>query len=131
MAKGKATPASFKPGDPRASAAGKKSSRALPPDLKEARQIRAVEFESIIYKYMDKTPEEIKVILQQKDKTPTKELIVLKLVSIALEQGDLARLNFLLDRTIGKVPDKMQLDANVQTRTLHDMILEEIENADK
>lgn len=127
MAKGKATPASFKPGDPRASVAGKKSSRALPPDLKEARALRAIEFENIIYKYMDKNHEEISEILKLKSQIPMKELIVLNLVKLALENGDLARLNFLLDRTIGKVPEKMQLNADIKTRTLHDMIVDAIE----
>ena len=119
---------SFKNNPERARLAGKKSSRALPPDLKDARAIRAVEFESIIYKYMDKTPEQIQEILKQKNATPTKELIILKLVSLALEHGDLSRLNFLLERTIGKVPEKIEVGAAGSFEKLHDKIIDELED---
>jgi hypothetical protein len=137
MAKGKATPSSFKKGDPRAIAAGQKSSRALPPDLKDARAIRAIEFEQIIYRYLDKSPAEIDVLLKaNKDGNnnytlPAKDLIVLKLVKLAIDNGDLARLGFLLDRTIGPLQSSVKVDATMGVYKLHDAIMEKIRQNDK
>ena len=131
----------FKKGDGRAAACGRKSSRALPPDLKEARVIRTIEFEQIIYKYMDHSPEQIQKILDEHNvigsdgkkisRLPSKELIVLKLVHMAMETGDLSRLNFLMDRTIGKVVDNLKIDATVGIQKLHDIIIDELEKDDK
>lgn len=130
----------WKKGDKAASLAGQKSSRALPPDLKDARKIRSVEFESIIYKYMDHSPLEIKEILDNNyeivegkkvSKLPSKELIILKLVHKAIEDGDVSRLNLLLDRSIGKVVDKIDVDAKLGVYKLHDAIMFELEKGDK
>jgi hypothetical protein len=127
MAKGKATPASFVKGDPRAVAAGRKSSRALPPEVKEARQMNAVRFEAIIYKYMDTPVERLQEIAKDKS-TPAIDLVVIKLLVLAIQHGDIARLNLLLERTIGKVTDKIQVDNNTTIRNLHDAIIQKLEN---
>lgn len=126
MAKGKPTPASFKKGDPRAVAAGKKSSRALPPEVKEARLLNAAKFEEIIYKYMGSPIEELQAAANN-PATPAIEHIVIKLLSLAIKHGDIARLNLLLERTIGKVTDKLQVNAQVTNKTLHQQIVEEIQ----
>jgi hypothetical protein len=130
MAKGKPTPASFKPGDPRASAAGKKSSRALPPDIKEARAMRVVEFEAIIYKYMDCNMAQLKVFASDPN-TPAKDLIVLKMMQLGLQNGDIARVEFLLQRSVGKIPDKMEVDRAGSFDKLHDAIMADLEKDDK
>lgn len=126
MAKGKSTPASFKPGDIRASLAGKKSSRALPPDLKEARLQNAAVFESTIYKYMNSPLEILKEILKD-PATPSRDLVVIRILVLAIEKGDHARLNFLLERTIGKVADKFEVTA----KRTHEAIVEALEVAKK
>lgn len=130
MARGKATPASFKPGDPRASLAGQKSSRALPADLKDARLQNAAVFESTIYKYMNSPLEILKEILKD-PATPSRDLVVIRILVLAIEKGDHARLNFLLERTIGKVADRVELKAAVLSKTLHEQIMEEIANENK
>lgn len=109
----------------RARLAGKKSSRALPPEVKAARQLNAVKFEEIIYKYMGATVDELKEISKD-PKTPAIDHIVIKLLSMAISKGDIARLNLLLERTIGKVTEKVDINANVKTMSLHQMIIEEI-----
>lgn len=129
MAKGKATPASFKPGDPRAVAAGKKSSRALPPDVKEARALRAVEFESIINRYMDLDLAGVQAVMKNPS-TPIKDLIVLKMVELALKNGDLPRVNFLLDRTIGPLQNSVKVDGTLGIYKLHDLLMKEIEGGE-
>lgn len=127
--KRKAPPAAFKPGDPRASAAGRKSSRALAPGVKEARLVHSIKFEEIVYKYMNCTAEELQ--LKARDKTtPAIDLVVIKILSNAITKGDLPSLNLLLERTIGKVADKLDLRAAVATKSLHDQIVEEIEKGE-
>lgn len=130
MAKGVTKSTTFKKGDPRAVAAGQKSSRALPPDLKDARQMNANLFEDTVYKHMDKSVEEIEVLL--KDKTiSARDMVVIRILALAIQHGDTARLNFLLERTIGKVIDKIQMDSNVKTMNLHALIMKEIEDGNK
>jgi hypothetical protein len=132
MAKGKATPASFKPNDPRASAAGKKSSRALPAELKEARLINAGVFESTIYKYMMMPVDQLQIIAKD-PLTPAVDLVVIKILVKAIQEGDHARLEFLFKRTIGNVVDKLDVRAAVVHKSLHQQIIDEIEgnNDDK
>lgn len=127
--KRKATPAAFKPGDPRAVAAGRKSSRALPPDLKDARSLNAILFENTIYKYLGLSVDELNVLLKD-NSISARDMVVIRILAIAIKEGDTARLNFLLERTIGKVADKLDLRAAVVTKTVHDQIIEQLENED-
>lgn len=121
---------SFKNNPERARLAGKKSSRAMPPDLKDARLVNSNLFEHTIYKYLGLSVAELNVLL--KDNTiPARDMVVIRILALAIQHGDTARLNFLLERTIGKVADKLDLRAAVVTGSLHDRIMQEIENADK
>lgn len=124
MAKGKATPASFKKGDPRASKAGKKSSRALPQDLKEAREQNAKEFEASLYKYMKLNMAELKAAYANPS-TPARDLAVIKILEQSINKGDQQRLNFLLERTIGKVKDVSEVEITGLHKTLVDLLNEE------
>ena len=129
MAKGKATPASFKPGDPRAVAAGKKSSRALPVELKEARAVNANKVEETLYKYMSMDKAALELAFKD-PATPSVELIVIKIITKAISEGDYSRLDFLLNRTIGKVPDKTHHLGIIGITKVHDLIMKEIEGDD-
>jgi hypothetical protein len=90
----------------RASLAGKKSSTALPPDLKKARMENAKEIEAIMYKYMNASPDELKRIFDDKA-TPTKDMIVISILIEAIKNADDKRFEFILNRTIGKVVEKI------------------------
>ncbi len=107
MGKGWKPPNGFDKDPERASRAGKKSSRALPQDLKEARVENANAFESTIYKYLKFTAPELRTILSDPT-TPARDLVVIKILARAIEQGDHQRLNFLLERTIGKVVERVE-----------------------
>lgn len=103
----------FKANPERARMAGQKSKKALPPDLKEARLENAAQFETLIYKYFHLSGDELKV--KMADKTlPSIDLVVIRILAMAIEKGDFARLNFLLERTIGKVKDQVEIKAKVQ-----------------
>ena len=90
----------------RARRAGQKSSRALPEEIKEARKRNAVEIEGSIYNYMGSNLRELKAAYANPT-TPSKDLVVIKILIKAIELGDHARLEFLFNRTIGKVVDKI------------------------
>lgn len=132
MAKGVTKSSTWKPGDPRASLAGKKSSRALPPELKEARLMNANKVEETLYKYMSSPLETLQAVMKDPT-TPAMDLVVIKILTEAIRTGDHNRLDFLLTRTIGKSIDRIQVDARVQTKTLHEQILDiiEVENENK
>lgn len=111
----------------RAIAGGKKSSRKVPSGLKEARQVNSNTFESIVYKYMDSSIVELSKILKD-PKTPALDMLVIKVLTEGIKKGDQGRLDFLLNRTIGKVADKIQaVNINVN-KTLHDQLIDELEN---
>jgi len=97
----------------RARRAGRKSSNRVPEDLREARKRNATEIEAVIYKYSNMGLVGLKNAFGD-PKTPAKDLVVIKILIKAIEQGDPARLEFLLNRTIGKVADK--IDHTVQQR---------------
>ena len=120
----------FKQDPERARAAGRKSCKKVPPEVKEARLVHSIKFEEIVYKYMNCTAEELQVKARDKA-TPAIDLVVIKILSNAITKGDLPSLNLLLERTIGKVTDKLDLRAAVVTGSLHERIMQEIENADK
>jgi hypothetical protein len=110
----------------RASLAGKKSSTALPPELKEARLLNSNKVEELLYKYMNASLEELDAA-KANPLTPMMELVVIKILEKAVKEGDHHRLEFLLSRTIGRIVDRVQIDARIQTKTLHDQIIDIIE----
>lgn len=116
----------FKKGAIEPSLAGQKSSRAIPPDLKEARMVNANKFEHVIYQYMGSTIDVLRAKLKD-ETTPAMDLVVIRILVLAIEKGDHARLNFLLERTIGKVADRMELKAAVLSKTLHEQIMDAID----
>lgn len=117
----------FKKGSIEASLAGKKSSRALPPELKELRKQKQTDLEIIIYKYTNMSLAELKVEFAKPEK-PAIELLVMKCMIKGIEKGDFSWIEPMLARSIGKVADKVDLDAKVGAYSLHDEILRQIEN---
>lgn len=100
-----------------------------PPDLREAKELRKQEFQSLIFKYMDCTLDQI-TDAAKNPATTIKELIILKFIEKALKDADVARYNLLIDRSIGQLEttSNVNLKALVATKTLHDQVIEEIEN---
>src|SRR5688572_20590077 len=91
----------------RARLAGMKSKRSTPPELISAREQNAKEFEASLYKYMKATREELKLAANN-PATPAQDLAVIKILARAIERGDHTSLNFILDRSIGKVTEKFE-----------------------
>ena len=79
----------------------------LPKAVKEARKLTKVEFESVVHAMSFMTRAELKA--KMKDPTTTVlELMVGALASEAVNRGDHNRMEFIHNRMVGKVPDKVQ-----------------------
>lgn len=99
MGRGGKTKTSFKPGQ-----SGNPNGRPqVPIDLKESRSVNKNEFERVLNKYMYMTGPEINSALKS-DSLPMMELIVAKILAKAFNEGDQRRLEFVIDRLIGKAP---------------------------
>ena len=97
----------------------------LPEEVKAARKYTRGEIEVLIAKYGDMSTDELLAIA----KDPKSRVIEAMIASIAawgIKKGDQARLNFILDRTIGPVP--RQIDANV-TADIRSTGLESLDKA--
>ena len=70
----------------------------------QARRMTAEKFSEIVLKYMDFTLAEVDTKFRDPT-TPALDLIVLKILHESIKKGDNIRMNFLLERTIGKVKD--------------------------
>lgn len=99
MARGGKTKTSFKKGQ-----SGNPNGRPpLPLDLKESRSVNRLEFERVLNKYMYMSGPDINASLKS-DKLPMIELVVAKILAKAFNEGDQRRLEFVIDRLIGKAP---------------------------
>lgn len=117
---------SFSKNDNRASLAGKKSSRALPPELKELRTQKAKELELTIHKYSSMSLHELKAEYGNPEK-PAIDLLVIKCLTKAIERGDFSWIEPMLARSIGKVKDEIE----VTQKSFHAHIVATLEKAKK
>lgn len=125
MARGNPNPKTvFDKDRKKASEAGKKSKKANK-GLMDARKLTSQRFESIVYKYAESDLTQLKQAMQNPT-TPAIELVVIKLLVKGIEQGDYQRINFLLDRTIGKVKESLNLNV---TGSTHKSIVDQIKES--
>lgn len=75
----------------------------MPIDLKESRALNKIEFERVLNKFMHMSGPEINAALKSST-LPMVELIVAKILAKAFNEGDQRRLEFVIDRLIGKAP---------------------------
>lgn len=114
----------FKDNPKRASLAGKKS-RKPTAELNKLKELTNNKFKETIYRYLDSNLAELKKVMTN-TKTKSLDLMVIKLMVKAIKSGDVTRLNFILDRTIGKCVDKLEVSPGVT----HKSIIEELEEDD-
>lgn len=79
------------------------------PDLKHVKLMTPDLARRLIQKLMDMTQDELRALVSSPF-TPMMELMVARVIDKALSEGDVARLNFLFDRTVGKVLEKHELE---------------------
>lgn len=105
MAKGTKTGGrNFKPGNKAASGKGRPP---LPPDLKEAKLLTNTAFMALVQRFLVMDWTTLQAHLQNPT-TPMLEVIVGSIVAKAATGSDHARLDFLLQRLIGKVQEPPQ-----------------------
>lgn len=77
--------------------------------LKE-RKLTRLGLELIIQKYLHATADELKAILKEPGQTTVIELMVISIMARGMSGGDTQRAEFILNRLIGKVPDKVEVN---------------------
>ena len=95
-------PKPFKKGNP-----GGPGRPPIPADIKEARQLNKIEFERITNQLIYLPSYRIKELLDNKE-TPNIVKMIGAICLKAERLGDHQRATFILDRLIGKVPDKIE-----------------------
>lgn len=79
----------------------------IPPDLKEVRTLKKDEAERLIVMLMSHTVEELREI-QKDPKTPAMHVVIANIIIAASLSGDNQRMEFLFNRTIGRVLEKIE-----------------------
>jgi len=80
----------------------------LPNHLKNIKRLTGDKFEAMVAKYGDMEEQQLVDALESKT-TPVMEKIVCKVYLVALDHGDHIKLNFFLDRTVGKVKEVKEI----------------------
>ena len=94
----------FKPGNP----GRPKGTPSLPKRIKEMNRAK---IESLLRKYLSMTFEELGETAKDK-KTSAIDLMIIKIITESIKKGDQTRLNFILDRMIGRVTDKLDVSSS-------------------
>lgn len=81
---------------------------SLPEDVRRARKFNVTECTRVISKFFNMTLEEVEVISKTPE-TPMLERTLAKLFVEAEKTGDQSKLEFLFNRSIGKVTDKLNV----------------------
>lgn len=91
-------------------------------ELQKIRALNQTTFTATVNKFLSMTKDEVKAASKDPS-TPVLELMVASVMSKAIEAGDQQRLNFLLDRIVGKVPDKVSLNvSHLSDQELHEQL---------
>lgn len=81
----------------------------IPDEIKEARKLNRITFERISNKYIWMTEAEIKAARKDPG-TPMVDQAVISLLLKGISAGCHLRLNFILDRLIGKIKDEVEVN---------------------
>lgn len=82
----------------------------LPDDIKEARNINQIEFERIMNRYLFLPADELSVVIGRPETTVLERLVGTILLK-GVKRGDVARAEWALNRTLGKVKDRLQIES--------------------
>lgn len=88
----------------------------IPPELKAVKQLSPQSVRLLVSKFAAMSKEELAELLQKPD-TPLIEITIGSIFAKAAKEGDYSRFNFLLDRSVGKVKD--EVDINVGAKTIY------------
>lgn len=80
----------------------------LPEDIKAASKLTRASLEAIINKYMGMDKDQLGDVVKAKG-TPVIELMIASIIHKALVHGDQQRLDFMLNRLIGRVKEQVEI----------------------
>lgn len=101
-----------------------------PDDVKEAKNLNRTKMIRILNKFLDWPLNDLVTFVQDKN-NPVLEVLVARVLVEGIKKGDQTRLNFLLDRTVGKVVEKFEFDGNLNLNSAIVALIEDIENNNK
>lgn len=108
MARGKKTGGKdFARGGHQPKKRGKPSS--LPPDLKMANDLTKTNLRGLLNKYLWMTNAELQQTIDEKT-VPMIEIVIASIIAKAALSGDERRLDFILDRMVGKVKEEIDIN---------------------
>lgn len=79
-----------------------------PEDVREASNLSIVEARATLSKYLKLTLTELEEAMKSRS-IPSMDVWIARIVLLGLKNGDYQRLNFMFDRLIGKVTEKVDL----------------------
>lgn len=88
----------------------------VPADLREATKLTKANLEGMLNKYLWMPRSRIESVLQKDTNLPMIEYMIANIVTRAAVHGDTKRLDFILNRIIGKV--KEEIDINTYSKQL-------------
>ena len=106
-----------------ASRAGKKS-KTPSKGLVELRKNWSTDVEEAFYKYSKSSLPTLRRYLKE-EKLPSVDLHIINIIILGVSGGDYQRLNFLLERTMGKVKDRIEVSTDMSHKTIVEQIEEE------
>ena len=114
----------------RARLAGRKSSNKLSAEVKFMRAQTTNDIETCVYKHLYKSLAELKSIYTNPS-LPYLELIIIRTLIKGLEMGDFSHIESVLARSIGKIAERVDVNAKVASYgelsiNADDMTIEEI-----
>lgn len=98
------------------------------PKIYEGRRLTRVIYEEILHKYLHCTKAELEAIGKDPNTTAI-ELLVVSVMAKAITNGDDKRVEFLLARLLGKVPEHVKFTDETEEKTIKDMALKLLEIA--
>ncbi len=78
-------------------------------DLKKVKLMSSEDAARLLQKIMNMNTREIQAMVED-EQTPAMEMMIARIITKAINEGDPARLNFLFDRTIGKVMERREIE---------------------
>lgn len=83
----------------------------LPEDIKQARKLNSIEAERILNKFLDLDLNQLVAFVNNKSNN-VHELLVARILAEAIKKGDHSRLEWIYQRLLGKIKEKVEMDIN-------------------
>lgn len=94
----------------------------MPKEIAEARKLTRAQLTILLHKYLHMDRVEMDRISRDKT-TPMIDLYIIAIISKGTMQGDDRRLNFLLEQTLGKLKEKVEVKGDLNV-SVHDKLVE-------